>query len=164
MPKKNRVLVVMGVSGTGKTTIGKLLSEKLGHPFFDGDDFHPEENIQKMQAGRPLDDNDRKGWLLRLNQLALEHKKTGAVIACSALKKNYRGLLRAGMGSNIKFIYLKGSFELIKSRLENRNGHFMPLELLQSQFDTLEPPSKALSVSIKGKPSEIVEEIVKQLK
>ncbi len=154
----------MGVSGTGKTTIGKLLSEKLKYPFFDGDDYHPEENVKKMKAGTPLNDDDRKGWLIRLNQLALEHKKSGAVIACSALRKNYRGLLRAGMGNKIKFIFLKGSFELIKSRLENREGHFMPLVLLQSQFDTLEPPSKALSVSVEDRPSEIVEDIVRQLK
>ena len=153
----------MGVSGTGKTTVGKLLSEKLEYPFFDGDDYHPEENVKKMKTGTPLDDDDRKGWLIRLNQLALEQKKTGAVIACSALKKNYRGLLRAGMGNKIKFIFLKGSFDLIKSRLEGRKGHFMPLGLLQSQFDALEAPSKALSVSIKDTPSEIVEEIVKQL-
>lgn len=154
----------MGVSGTGKTTIGKLLSEKLKYPFFDGDDYHPEENVKKMKAGTPLNDDDRKGWLIRLNQLALEHKKSGAVIACSALRKNYRGLLRAGMGNKIKFIFLKGSFELIKSRLENREGHFMPLGLLQSQFDTLETPSKALSVSVEDSPSEIVEDIVRQLK
>lgn len=164
MLKNKRVLIIMGVSGTGKTTIGKLLSEKLEYPFFDGDDYHPEENVKKMKAGHPLDDDDRKGWLLRLNQLALEHKKTGAVIACSALKKNYRGLLRAGMGNKIKFIFLKGSFELIKSRLENREGHFMPLVLLQSQFDALEAPSKALSVSVENSPSEIVEDIVRQLK
>lgn len=154
----------MGVSGTGKTTIGKLLSEKLKYPFFDGDDYHPEENVKKMKTGTPLDDDDRKGWLIRLNQLALEHKKSGAVIACSALRKNYRGLLRAGMGNKIKFIFLKGSFELIKSRLENREGHFMPLVLLQSQFDALEAPSKALSVSVENSPSEIVEDIVRQLK
>ncbi|MEE1964034.1 gluconokinase [Allomuricauda taeanensis] len=164
MLKNNKVLVVMGVSGTGKTTVGKLLSEKMGYPFFDGDDYHPEENIKKMKTGSPLDDNDRKGWLIRLNQLALEHKKSGAVIACSALKKNYRGLLRAGLGSNIRFIYLNGSFELIKSRLENRKGHFMPLELLQSQFDTLEPPLKALTYSVEDEPSKIVGEIVKELK
>lgn len=164
MLKNKRVLIVMGVSGTGKTTIGKLLSEKLKYPFFDGDDYHPEENVKKMKAGTPLNDDDRKGWLIRLNQLALEHKKSGAVIACSALRKNYRGLLRAGMGNKIKFIFLKGSFELIKSRLENREGHFMPLVLLQSQFDTLEPPSKALSVSVEDRPSEIVEDIVRQLK
>lgn len=164
MPKKKIVLVVMGVSGTGKTTVGKLLSEKLKYPFFDGDDYHPAENIKKMECGTPLDDDDRKGWLIRLNQLALEHKASGAVIACSALKKNYRGLLRAGLGNNIQFVYLKGSFELIKSRLESRKGHFMPLHLLQSQFDTIEPPLKALTYSVEAKPSKIVGDIVKELK
>jgi len=164
MPKNEKVLVVMGVSGSGKTVIGKLLSETLDYPFYDGDDFHPEENIKKMASGIPLDDEDRKGWLIRLNQLAIEHKESGAVIACSALKKIYRSLLRAGMGSNLRFVFLDGPFDLIKSRLENRKDHFMPLDLLKSQFDALEPPSKAITVSIKGKPTDIVDEIVKQLK
>lgn len=164
MPKNKKVLVVMGVSGSGKTVIGKLLSETLDYPFYDGDDFHPEENIKKMASGIPLDDEDRKGWLIRLNQLAIEHKESGAVIACSALKKIYRSLLRAGMGNNLRFVFLDGPFDLIKSRLENRKDHFMPLDLLKSQFDALEPPSKAITVSIKGKPTDIVDEIVKQLK
>src|SRR5690606_20845616 len=163
MPKVIKVLVVMGVSGSGKTLVGKLLSKATGLPFFDGDDFHPEENIQKMAGGIPLDDRDRKGWLIALNQLALEHREMGAIIACSALKRTYRSLLRAGMGDRILFIHLKGSFELIKSRMERRKGHFMPLDLLQSQFDVLQPPSKALTVSIDKSPEEIVEEILKQL-
>jgi gluconokinase len=161
---KTKVLVVMGVSGTGKTTVGKLLSEQLGYPFFDGDDFHPEKNIKKMASGKPLNDDDRKGWLLKLNQLALEKQDTGAVIACSALKKTYRSLLRAGMGSGIQFIYLNGSFDLVKSRLENRKDHFMPIALLKTQFEALEPPSKAISVSIAQKPDLIVQEVLKQLK
>lgn len=153
----------MGVSGSGKTLVGKLLSQAMGLPFFDGDDYHPEENIQKMAAGIPLDDRDRKGWLITLNQLALGHCGKGAIIACSALKRTYRSLLGAGMGDRIVFIHLKGSFELIKSRMEKRKGHFMPLDLLQSQFDVLEPPSKALTVSIDKKPEEVVEEILKRL-
>jgi len=161
---KTKVLVVMGVSGTGKTTVGKLLSEQLGYPFFDGDDFHPEKNIKKMASGKPLNDDDRKGWLLKLNQLALEEQDTGAVIACSALKKTYRSLLRAGMGSGIQFIYLNGSFDLVKSRLKNRKDHFMPIALLKTQFEALEPPSRAISVSIAQKPDLIVQEVLKQLK
>ncbi|RYC52889.1 gluconokinase [Flagellimonas olearia] len=161
---KTKVLVVMGVSGTGKTTVGKLLSEQLGYPFFDGDDFHPEENINKMASGKPLNDDDRKGWLLKLNQLALQQHNVGAVITCSALKKAYRSLLRAGMGSDMQFIYLNGSFDLVKSRLENRKDHFMPIALLKTQFEALEPPSKAIAVSIAQQPDQIVQEVLKQLK
>ncbi|MDF0705968.1 gluconokinase [Flagellimonas okinawensis] len=163
MPNGKTVIVVMGVSGSGKTEIGKLLSEKLSRPFYDGDDFHPEANIQKMSSGTPLNDEDRKEWLISLNKLALEHRQKGAIIACSALKKNYRSLLRAGMGNCIAFVYLDGSFDLIKSRLEKRKGHFMPVHLLQSQFDALEPPSKSISVSIDETPAKIVKEILKQL-
>ncbi|RDY61330.1 gluconokinase [Flagellimonas nanhaiensis] len=163
MPDGKRILVVMGVSGTGKSTIGTLLAEKLDYPFFDGDDYHPEENIKKMNSGIPLTDDDRKGWLLKLNQIALENRHTGGVIACSALKNTYRGILKAGVGSCMEFVYLEGSFDEVKSRLESREGHFMPIELLQSQFDTLEPPSNATTVSIMLSPEEIVKKIVKQV-
>ncbi|MDC6364952.1 MULTISPECIES: gluconokinase [Flavobacteriaceae] len=163
MPENKRILVVMGVSGTGKTTIGKLLSNKLGYPFFDGDDFHPEENIKKMNSRIPLTDEDRKGWLLKLNQIALENEHTGAIIGCSALKKTYRDILRNGLEAKMEFVYLAGSFEQVKSRLESRKGHFMPIELLQSQFDTLEVPEKAIKVSIAQNPDEIVKEVLEQL-
>ncbi|WP_127137914.1 gluconokinase [Flagellimonas oceanensis] len=163
MPNGKTVIVVMGVSGSGKTEIGKLLSEKLSRPFFDGDDFHPEANVKKMSSGHPLNDEDRKEWLIALNKLAVDHKHKGAIIACSALKKNYRSLLRAGMGNCMTFVYLDGSFELIKSRLEKRKGHFMPINLLQSQFDALEPPSKAIIVSIEETPVKIVKQIMKEL-
>lgn len=164
MPNGKKVLVVMGVSGTGKTTVGKLLAKKLKYPFFDGDDFHPKENIEKMKAGQPLTDEDRKEWLLRLNQVAREHRHTGAIICCSALRKNYRSLLRAGVGTCMEFIYLNGSFELIKSRLEARKDHFMPIELLKSQFETLEPPTRAITISISKEPDQIIKEIVGQIK
>lgn len=163
MPNGKTVIVVMGVSGSGKTEIGKLLSEKLSRPFFDGDDFHPEANVKKMSSGHPLNDEDRKEWLIALNKLAIEHRHKGAIIACSALKKNYRSLLRAGMGNCISFVHLDGSFELIKSRLEKRKGHFMPINLLQSQFDALEPPSKEITVSIEETPTKIVKNILKEL-
>lgn len=163
MPHSKTVLVVMGVSGSGKTAIGQLLSKKLDRPFFDGDDFHPEANVQKMKSGSPLNDDDRKDWLLALNKLCVEHRHTGAIIACSALKKNYRSLLRAGMGNCIAFVYLEGSFELIKSRLEQRKDHFMPATLLQSQFDTLEPPTKEITVSIDQTPKQIVSEVLQHL-
>nr|WP_299388748.1 gluconokinase [Allomuricauda sp.] len=156
-------LVIMGVSGTGKSTIGQLLSVQLNIPFFDGDDYHPEANVQKMSEGIPLNDMDRKGWLARLNQLALEHKNQGAIIACSALKESYRVQLQQGLDGKMVFVYLEGTFELIKSRLESRKGHFMTAKLLQSQFDTLEVPSKAISVSIALSPEEIVAQVMHQL-
>ncbi|MCK0159805.1 gluconokinase [Allomuricauda sp. F6463D] len=163
MPNSKSVIVIMGVSGSGKSKIGKLLSEKLAIPFFDGDDFHPKANVEKMASGSPLNDDDRKEWLILLNKLAVKYRDKGAIIACSALKKNYRSILRAEMGNTMVFVYLDGSFELIKSRLENRKGHFMPMDLLKSQFDTLEPPFKAITVSIEKTPEKIINEIVKQL-
>ncbi len=153
----------MGVSGTGKSTIGKLLSEALHIPFFDGDDFHPESNVKKMRSGQPLNDEDRQGWLQTLNALAKKHRSQGAIIACSALKKNYRDLLLDGMEDSLQFIYLEGSFELIKSRLGKRKGHFMPLSLLKSQFETLQPPSDAITVSISHAPQKIVQLILDQI-
>ncbi|NDV44056.1 gluconokinase [Flagellimonas sediminis] len=164
MPHNKSVLVIMGVSGCGKTEIGKLLAEELDRPFFDGDHFHPESNIEKMSSGQSLNDEDRREWLIKLNQLALEHRHTGAIIACSALKKNYRSLLRAGMGYCMAFVYLDGSFDLIQARLLKRKGHFMPASLLQSQFDVLEPPKKEITVSIEDKPEKIVKEILGRLK
>lgn len=163
MPREKHVFIVMGVSGTGKSTIGKLLSERLQIPFFDGDDFHPEANIQKMSKGKPLNDDDRRDWLMKLNQLAIQHKTTGTVIACSALKESYRKILKTNMEDKLDFIYLEGTFELIKSRMESRKDHFMPLELLQSQFDTLEPPSNAIVVDISLQPNQIVQKIIDQL-
>ncbi len=163
MESNKHIFFVMGVSGSGKTTIGKLLAEELGIPFFDGDSYHPEANVQKMAQGHPLNDDDRKGWLERLNELAREHENQGAVIACSALKNNYRKLLRQGL-ERINFMYLEGSFELISKRLSSRKGHFMPPELLRSQFKALEIPKHAISVSIDAEPSEIVADIMKKLK
>lgn len=163
MPSIQKVYIIMGVSGTGKSTIGKLLSSTLEIPFFDGDDFHPMENIEKMEAGIPLNDDDRKGWLIRLNVLAKEHKSTGAIIACSALKESYREILLKETKNHLEFIYLEGSFELIKSRLESRKGHFMPLALLRSQFDTLEVPAEAITVSVSMTPDQIIQEITNQM-
>lgn len=160
---ESQILFVMGVSGSGKSTIGQLLADKLNIPFFDGDSFHPEANVKKMSEGKPLNDDDRQGWLERLNEVALNNISTGAVIVCSALKEKYRTILGHNLESQYKIIYLNGSFELINKRLNERKNHYMPKGLLQSQFDTLEVPTKALTISIDQTPSEIVTEITKKL-
>ncbi len=158
-----KIIFVMGVSGSGKSTIGKLLAEKLEIPFFDGDDFHPEANVKKMAEGHPLNDTDRQGWLERLNQLAIDHKKRGAVIVCSALKHKYRKTLTNELNDRYRFVFLKGSMELIDERLSKRKGHYMPKTLLKSQFEALETPENALEVDIKNTPEEIVDFIVKDV-
>ncbi|MBU2946120.1 gluconokinase [Zobellia uliginosa] len=163
MENKRPVVFVMGVSGSGKSTIGKLLAEKLDLDFYDGDDYHPEVNVKKMAEGFPLDDNDRQGWLERLNLLAIENRETGAIIACSALKTKYRSTLQNGIDQKLFFVYLKGTFDEIMARLKLRENHFMPPELLQSQFNTLEVPEDAITVSIMQTPNEIVAHILKAL-
>jgi carbohydrate kinase (thermoresistant glucokinase family) len=160
---KKQILFVMGVSGSGKSTIGRLLAEKLNIPFFDGDSFHPEANVKKMSEGKPLNDDDRQGWLECLNEVAVENSTTGAVIVCSALKEKYRIILGRNLEDKHQIVYLNGSFELISKRLNERKNHFMPKALLQSQFDTLEIPTNALSVSIDQAPDDIVNEIINRL-
>ncbi|MGI8582046.1 MAG: gluconokinase [Chitinophagaceae bacterium] len=155
----NPIIYIMGVAGSGKTTIGKALSFKTGIPFFDGDDFHPPSNKEKMKAGHPLTDDDRQHWLQRLHTLAVEHSGLkGAVIACSALKEKYRVILSSGVQQNI-WIFLQGDFELIFERMKKRD-HFMPVQLLHSQFDTLEIPQSAFTIDIKNDPDKIVELII----
>ena len=119
-----QALILMGVSGSGKTVVGELLSQKLGWPFFDGDDFHPKENVDKMAAGIPLDDDDRTPWLLNLHDLIADHlaERKSLLLACSALKQTYRDLLLEG-NPNTLFIHLKGDFGLIMSRMQVRSGH-----------------------------------------
>ena len=154
----------MGVSGCGKSTIGNMLANELKIPFFDGDNYHPKENIAKMTSGKSLNDDDRYSWLLLLNELARKQlKKNSCVIVCSALKQKYRDLLSQGIENNTKWVYLSGSFETIYNRLNSRKDHFMPSELLLSQFDTLEIPKNAINVDIEQLPEEIIKNIKEEL-
>ncbi len=160
------ILFVMGVSGSGKSTIGKLLAERLAISFYDGDDFHPAANKAKMAAGQPLTDADRKPWLAVLNKLAqsLHKRRQGCVIVCSALKQQYRDLLSSGLPSKqVHFVLLEGSRELIAARLAKRQHEFMNPKLLDSQFATLELPSDAISVINDHEPREVVNEIIAKL-
>lgn len=157
-------LIVMGVSGCGKSTIGKSLAEDLGWPFYDGDDFHPTENVAKMSQGIPLTDADRAGWLAALARLirgSLQKGQSG-VLACSALKQKYRDELTVDP-NQVKFIYLKGDYALIKARMEARPGHYMKPGMLDSQFAALEEPTDALTVDIRQTPQEILSLIETQL-
>lgn len=159
------VIVMMGVSGSGKTAVGQALAHRLKCPFFDGDDFHPPENVAKMARGMPLDD-DRRPWLVALHDLIdgyISQDRT-AVVACSALKKDYRRFLAQG-NADLVFVYLKGDFDLVWRRLTAREDHYMKAGMLQSQFDDLEEPSagEALSVDINRPPGEIVEIIMTYL-
>ncbi|MDZ7717276.1 MAG: gluconokinase [Balneolaceae bacterium] len=159
------IIIVMGVSGCGKSTIGQLLASHLNLPFYDADDFHPEANVEKMRTGIPLTDQDRKPWLENLNaSMKKWNRKDGAILACSALKKSYRELLKKDFNENeVVFIFLDGSKKLISERLKKRKGHYMPPDLLTSQFRALEKPEDAIRVSIDRKPEKIVEKILSKL-
>ena len=132
------LVVVMGVSGSGKTTIGAALAQRLRVPFADADDFHPQANIAKMSAGVPLDDDDRRPWLATIAAWLAEHAATGGVASCSALRRTYRDVL-AGSASHVVFLHLHGDPDVIAARVAGRPGHFMPAALVESQFATLEP-------------------------
>lgn len=160
------IIVLMGVSGSGKTTVGKLLANQLGWDFVEADDFHPPANIEKMHRGVPLDDVDRRPWLEALRHRvddACLHGKP-AVVACSALKQAYRDYLGQDYPGLLKYVYLHGAEELISSRLASRTGHFMNPNLLHSQFDTLEPPADAIQVEVDRTPAEIAVEIRQMVK
>ncbi|AFJ45848.1 gluconokinase [Shimwellia blattae] len=164
-----RCIIIMGVSGTGKSTVGLALSRALEAKFIDGDDLHPRANIDKMAAGQALDDNDRQPWLGRLSDViySLEQKNETGVLVCSALKKRYRERLRSG-SRHVRFLWLHGDFEQVMARMCQRKGHFMPQALLQSQFSTLETPGPdepdVLAVDITPPVESIVRQCVHQLR
>lgn len=149
----------MGVTGSGKTTVGKLIADRLGYEFVDADDHHPEQNIEKMRSGIPLSDRDRLPWLQTLRDVLAD--KNNIVMACSALKGSYRRILvEAG---SVRFIYLKIDPETVRRRLDGRREHFMNPTLIESQFDTLEEPDSAMVIDGKGSPKTIVDTIVERL-
>jgi len=160
------IVVLMGVSGSGKTTIGTLLSERIGSVFADADDYHPLANKQKMAAGHPLNDQDRQPWLEELNRLLRSWFEAGesGVLACSALKANYRATLQAGMPVGaVSFLVLEGSKELLTARLSERKHEFMSAKLLESQLATLEMPEDALRIVNDRPPEEIIDQILTQI-
>jgi gluconokinase len=159
------IVVVMGVSGSGKTVIGGALSAKLGWSFLDGDDWHPPENVAKMSSGKPLTDEDRWPWLDRLNAELRTREARGesVVLACSALKQAYRDRLTRGV-ADWKLVFLNGSFELLRARMKLRKHRYMPASLLQSQFATLERPKKAIAVDVAESTEQCVGYIVKALR
>src|SRR5215471_16775108 len=144
----------MGVSGSGKTTIGKMLARQLGWSFIEADDFHPKANVEKMSRGEPLDDDDRRPWLRALRERVERACRVGenAVLACSALKHAYQEYLEGHEPDCVKYVYLEALEELIRQRLEARKGHFFKAGLLHSQYEALEPPEHAVRVNVAQSP------------
>ena len=161
---KTLIIVVIGVAGSGKTTIGTMLAAAMKCTFLAGDSLHPQENIDKMSHGIPLTDSDRGPWLSAIHARMLDYFERGQdlIVGCSALKQSYRRVLAKGIP--ITWVYLKGSRALIRSRLARRSNHFMKVDLLASQFDALEEPDDALIVDVSATPSVIVEHILSQLR
>jgi len=160
------IVIIFGVSGAGKTTVGKLLARELGWRFIEADDFHPAANIEKMRNGHPLTDEDRWPWLERLREQIDRSLAAGenAGLACSALKRVYRDRLR--VSDEVKFVFLRGDYALVEKQLRGRHGHFMDANLLQSQFDDLEEPQpdeNVLTIELGQTPEEIVERIEAKL-
>ncbi|MDD0824318.1 gluconokinase [Mannheimia sp. AT1] len=165
---QGKAFILMGVSSTGKTTVGTAIAQQLGLKLIDGDDLHPRANIIKMGSGTPLNDDDRMPWLERINDAAfsLEQKSEQGIIVCSALKKKYRDQIRQG-NADVRFIFLHGSFELVLERMKQRKGHYMKTEMLQSQFDTLEIPqadeADVIFIDIDGSFNEVVDRCVQAI-
>ena len=160
--------ILMGVSSTGKTSVGTEVVHRLGIKLIDGDDLHPRANIIKMSEGHPLNDEDRAPWLERIRDAAfsLEHKSEVGIIVCSALKKKYRDQIRDG-NSNVKFLFLHGSYDVILERMRQRKGHYMKESMLKSQFETLEVPGAdepdVISIDINAPFDEVVERCIQAL-
>jgi gluconokinase len=157
------ILILMGVVGAGKTTVGSLLAQKLGWQFADADDFHPAANVEKIRHGIPLDDSDRAPWLAALRNAILRWNAANqnVALACSALKRKYRDELRV---DGVQFVYLKGDYELMQERLRARHGHFASESILKSQFADLEKPDDAITVETNKSPEAIVADIIEKLK
>src|SRR5262249_13316286 len=158
-------VVVMGVSGAGKSTVGKCIAARLDCPFRDADSFHPAANIEKMSRGEPLTDDDRWPWLRAIADWIEAHRSAGTtgVVTCSALKRAYRDVVTAHQAPDVRLVYLEGDFALIDARLKARKGHFMPPALLRSQFDALEEPrvdERPISVSIEAAPEQIAARVI----
>lgn len=159
MKPPNRI-IIMGVSGAGKTTVGRLLADRIGGLFIDGDDLHPQTNVEKMKQGVALSDADRWPWLDKVAKVIQEHGDTKPlIVACSTLRRRYRRRL----GDNFHLVYLKGTSKEIARRLQDRHDHFMPMSLLESQFEALEEPNNALVLDLDQPPHAIAEKIVQAL-
>lgn len=159
------LLLLMGVTASGKTTVGHLLRDRLGWPFYDGDDFHPPANIEKMSHGIPLTDEDRAPWLAALHKLLADTEARGesAILACSALKASYRQVLGEGLHT-LRIVFLKGDPATLQERLDHRVGHFMPTTMLPSQLAALEEPADALIVNAALPPNVLLQQILDSLK
>lgn len=155
-----KILILMGVSGSGKSTIGLKLADLTGLTFIEADDYHPAKNVAKMSKGVPLNDEDRFPWLEALHQQLVRHQNKGCILACSALKESYRERLTLQLKAEVIWIFLKGEYDLIAERLHAREGHFMNPVLLESQFQSLEAPENAQLIDI----SNSFESIIKQIK
>lgn len=158
------ILILMGVAGSGKTTIGKLLSEAIGWQFFDGDDFHPRDNIERIRRGTALTDADREVWIDRLHELVrgVNERGESAILAFSALRKIYRERVTDGV-DGVQFVFLNGDAALLEQRIKDRKGHYFGADLLESQFETLEEPEGIPTVDVAGTPEEVVSRIRKLL-
>lgn len=164
LPAPCSIILLMGVAGSGKTTIGRLLAQELQWPYFEADDFHPAANKEKMGRGVPLDDDDRAPWLAAIRQAIDEcaARRRSAVFSCSALKEKYRRHLAAGR-TEVRLVFLTGSRDLLRERLEGRAGHYMKPGMLDSQLAILEPPAGALTLDVRESPEMLVNRIRRQL-
>jgi len=158
------IFIIMGVSGSGKSTVGKSVSKELGWKFYEGDEYHPVENVQKMKNGIPLNDEDRLPWLHSLRKIIVDtiEEQENIIISCSALKESYRNILK--VNKQVEFIYLKGNFDLIRERMEKRTDHFFKPELLKSQFETLEEPQEAIEIDISVPAGSTIKDVVNRIK